>query len=314
MGSYYESEFEENLINLFEKNYSIKKDTYKYLILRYMFSFEIPFFETISFDSLGDFLLAENNLRYPLVYKKDYIDKSIIGNIAKNILFEILKEDSQKLSIDFINNTYAAIYKESLAKNSKFRKHTSYKDRVLYSSLCALNKIFDISYSSFYKMDNLDYPEDYNEFERFREEKLESYIDSYKTEDSPFLYISEKDLENFLRKNLFKIEDGLEFISAQEEIKDGVIDILAKDKSRTYVLIELKINKDDTRVIWQSLYYPEEFKKERKVSNVRMMVVSPRLNDSIYSVLKDLKNVEYFEYELILDKEKISDIIGEKII
>ena len=314
MSNIYESEFEENLIDLFKKNYSISKDVYRYIVLRYMLVFDVPKFKDIDIEEFSLFLLTENNLNYPLVYKGIEIDKSTMNNIAQNIIFEIVKESSMDFIIGFIENTYEKIRKDSMCFNSKFRNTLTYSNKVMYGSLYLLNKMFNISFSSFEKMEGFEYPNDYNEFERFREEKLESFIDFYKLKEPQTALITEKDLENYLKGHLYKIEEGLEFISSQEAIKDGVIDILAKDKNQTYVLIELKIVPDDSRVVWQSLYYPKEFKIEKTLDNVRMIVVSPKLNESILTVLKDFENIEYFEYDITVSKEKIIDFRGKKIL
>ena len=45
-----------------------------------------------------------------------------------------------------------------------------------------------------------------------------------------------------------------------------------------------------------------------------MIVVSPKLNESIFTVLKDFENIEYFEYDITVSKEKIIDFRGKKIL
>ena len=76
---------------------------------------------------------------------------------------------------------------------------------------------------------------------------------------SEFAY--ERDLQNFLSKNLFVIEPGLrlyedEGINGIEfDVGGRYIDILAMDKNNDYVVIELKVSRGYDRVVGQILRY-----------------------------------------------------------
>ena len=90
-------------------------------------------------------------------------------------------------------------------------------------------------------------------------------------EDSSYLegreFAYESDLQNFLAKNLSLIEKGL-LLYEEEGIK-GIefpvgnrrVDILAVDKKKAYVVIELKVSKGYDRVIGQLLRYMGWIKK-----------------------------------------------------
>ena len=106
--------------------------------------------------------------------------------------------------------------------------------------------------------------------------------------------ISELQLENYLIDNLHLIEDGLIFIKNQYQIERGVIDILAKDRDNNDCIIELKIDDDDKRIVWQCGYYPTQINDGK----CRMITVAPNYAPRIMSALHNFKYVEMFTYDV----------------
>lgn len=103
----------------------------------------------------------------------------------------------------------------------------------------------------------------------------------------------EKDLENILIKDLSIIEDGLTLIKNQYQVNNGYIDILAKDRNNKTCIIELKISKNDIKLIQQCVYYPTQFNED-----VRMIAIAPDYNNKLYKSLKSLGYVEMKTYEI----------------
>jgi DNA-binding MarR family transcriptional regulator/Holliday junction resolvase-like predicted endonuclease len=100
-------------------------------------------------------------------------------------------------------------------------------------------------------------------------------------------------LQDYLKNNLHLIEDGLTLIDTEFKLKDGRIDILARDIRNTICIIELKVVHDDEKLVFQSVYYPTQFNEK-----VRMITIAPMYADKIYTSLKSLQYVEIKQYEL----------------
>src|SRR5260370_42424349 len=64
----------------------------------------------------------------------------------------------------------------------------------------------------------------------------------------------ERELENLVIKNPEQIEEGLTFLTHQQQVSGGFIDVLCVDKDGIVVVIELKIS-DDEGILLQALHY-----------------------------------------------------------
>jgi endonuclease len=116
----------------------------------------------------------------------------------------------------------------------------------------------------------------------------------------------EKDLQNYLVRNLHHLESGLRLY--EEEGLSGVeynaggryIDILAVDSNGSFVVIELKVSKGYDRVIGQLLRYMgwvESNLAEQKA--VRGMIVASEITqDLILATSHIADRVKLFEYNL----------------
>lgn len=106
----------------------------------------------------------------------------------------------------------------------------------------------------------------------------------------------EKELEKLLINNLDLIESGMKLIQNQYPVEDGFIDILTRDKNGKLCIIELKVVKDDTKIVHQCVYYPTQFNEK-----VRVITIAPDYKNSIYKSLKAL-NVEMKQYKFRNDQ------------
>ena len=64
----------------------------------------------------------------------------------------------------------------------------------------------------------------------------------------------ERELEDIVIKNPEQIEEGLVFLTHQQQVSGGFIDVLCVDKDGILVIIELKIT-DDEGILLQALHY-----------------------------------------------------------
>ena len=130
-------------------------------------------------------------------------------------------------------------------------------------------------------------------------------------ETSEFAY--EKDLQNFLAKNLELIEPGLRLY--EEDDLTGIeypaggrfIDILAIDKNNDFVVVELKVSKGYDRVIGQLLRYTSWVKKNLVESSqsVRGVIIAREISEDLKLVCEELSNIMLFEYQLSVQLQKI---------
>jgi hypothetical protein len=115
----------------------------------------------------------------------------------------------------------------------------------------------------------------------------------------------ERDLRNYLEKNLSLIEPGLKLYD--EEGITGVefpvggryIDLLAVDKSGSFVVIELKVSRGYDRVVGQLLRYMGWVEKNMDTSKpVRGIIVANEITDDLKLASSRLVGVRLIEYEL----------------
>jgi Holliday junction resolvase-like predicted endonuclease len=113
----------------------------------------------------------------------------------------------------------------------------------------------------------------------------------------------EMKLEKDIIKNIEIIEKEMRIIDNQYEIKDGVIDILARDKNNTLCIIELKVVPNDEKLVFQSVYYPTQFNE-----TVRMITIAPDYDYRIKAALQSLSYVEMKKYIYNNDNLEIINI------
>ncbi|MDR9497895.1 MAG: endonuclease NucS [Hydrogenovibrio sp.] len=137
------------------------------------------------------------------------------------------------------------------------------------------------------------------------EKAVEEEVQDLVGEGSPeFAY--EKDLQNYLARNLHLIETGLtlfkdEGINGLEFPVGGrFIDILATDSEGNYVVIELKVSKGYDRVVGQLLRYMAWIRKNQTEPGqlVRGIIVARHISEDLLLACSGVQGVQLFEYEL----------------
>ena len=134
-------------------------------------------------------------------------------------------------------------------------------------------------------------------------------------EDYEFAY--EKDLQNFLIKNLTIIEEGLTLYE-DEGIKgiefpvgNRFIDLLTVDKNNDFVVIELKVSRGYDRVVGQILRYMAWIRKNQANDDqkVRGIIIAREISDDLLLACSETKNVELYEYNLSVSLNKINNTV-----
>ena len=124
----------------------------------------------------------------------------------------------------------------------------------------------------------------------------------------------EKDLQNFLAKNLSSLEEGLRLY--EDEAINGIefpvggrsIDILAVDKNNAYVVIELKVSRGYDRVVGQILRYMAWIRKHHAEAGqkVRGIVVAREISEDIMLACSEAGNIDLFEYQLSVSLKRVA--------
>jgi endonuclease len=124
----------------------------------------------------------------------------------------------------------------------------------------------------------------------------------------------ERDLRNYLAKNLSIIESGLKLY--QDEGITGVefdvggrrIDILAVDAKGALVVIELKVSRGYDRVVGQLMRYMAWIRKNQAEpgQQVRGVIVAREISEDLLLACSLLAGVELFEYELSLKLKSVN--------
>lgn len=130
----------------------------------------------------------------------------------------------------------------------------------------------------------------------------------------PNEFAYEKDLQNFLSKNMYTIEPNLTLY--EEEGIRGIefpvggrfIDILAVDSNNNLVVIELKVSKGYDRVIGQLLRYMAWIKKNHADENqkVRGVIVARNISEDLLLACSELPDIQLFEYQLSVSLNKVA--------
>jgi hypothetical protein len=143
--------------------------------------------------------------------------------------------------------------------------------------------------------------------DRTEEEEEEENID-----ETRFAY--EENLRDYLSSNLsviepgltlFKDKDGIEGVEYSIDSDNKRIDILAIDKNKTPVVIELKVSRGYEKVIGQCLYYKNRVKELLGTARVRIVIIAREITPHLKLATADLPDVELFEYILAVKLKKL---------
>jgi RecB family endonuclease NucS len=83
------------------------------------------------------------------------------------------------------------------------------------------------------------------------------------------------------------------------------IDIMAKDRQGSPVVIELKASRGHERVIGQALYYRASIKQRWGSPKVRIIIVAREISKELRLATKEIGDAELFEYHLSMTLNKV---------
>lgn len=133
----------------------------------------------------------------------------------------------------------------------------------------------------------------------------EEEIDEDSEDVASQTFAFERDLRNFLAKNLTVIEQGLtlfqdeEFTGVEFPVGGRFIDILAVDRKGNFVVIELKVSRGHERTIGQLLRYLGWVQKHlASGKNVRGVIVASEITEDLKLAASRIPDVALFEYEI----------------
>ncbi|MDX3970145.1 MAG: endonuclease NucS [Bradyrhizobium sp.] len=125
------------------------------------------------------------------------------------------------------------------------------------------------------------------------------------SEDGGSEFAYEQDLQNYLAKNLHRIEPGLRL--HEEEDVTGLeypaggryIDILAVDAQGGFVVIELKVSRGYDRVVGQLLRYMAWVERNLESARpVRGIIVAKEITDDLKLAASRIDGVRLIEYQI----------------
>ena len=132
--------------------------------------------------------------------------------------------------------------------------------------------------------------------------------------DRAFAY--ERDLQNYLAKNLALLEQGLKLYQDDDEQYDGIefpagnryIDILAIGADGAFVVIELKVSRGHDRTVGQLLRYMAWVRDN--LSNgtpVRGMIVANEISEDLKLASSMVSGIQLVEYEISFSLKQVGD-------
>jgi len=154
---------------------------------------------------------------------------------------------------------------------------------------------------------NLDRRTEYIDFlaERESGDQQQSMMDEEDDEDSGLHFAMESHLQDILVKNLQLIEAGLSLYRAGDttgrefRIDGGYrIDILAIDRDKRFVVIELKRRRGKRGVIGQLLQYMSWVDLHLPNAPCRGIIISQKITDELLAAVRTLPHVSLLEYNL----------------
>lgn len=186
---------------------------------------------------------------------------------------------------------------------------TNDKNRIHYSrhSNGKSDVLFKINEHTYRKYNSINDPTPIYKDTIFNQKK-EILTDDETIETSEYsnTFAYEEDLKNYLAKNLDIIEPGLllfeeEGITGLEYNVGGkFIDILAVDKNKNLVVIELKVSRSYDRVIGQLLRYKNWLQRKYINENkkVRGIIIANEISEDLLIACMGQPDIKLFEYEL----------------
>lgn len=209
-----------------------------------------------------------------------------------------------KINYPKINPNTVRLHVEGMAINSRYRKHHP-------------NIKPGSGHDLFFKLGSDQYrlwDKETDPAPRYRDDLLveDDAIDVEREEESETEaepggreFAFERDLRNYLARNLSQIEPGLRIYEEEEisgiefPVGGRFIDILAVDNRRNYVVIELKVSRGYDRAIGQLLRYMGWIDANlAQGKKVRGVIVASNITNDLKLAASRIPDVKLVEYEI----------------
>jgi endonuclease len=125
----------------------------------------------------------------------------------------------------------------------------------------------------------------------------------------------EKDLRNYLSRNLHVLEEGLRLYEDEDREFNGIefpvggrfIDILALDRDGNFVVIELKVSRGYDRVVGQLLRYMAWISSKLAAGKkVRGMIVASEITEDLKLATSLIEGVKLWQYRLSFQVDPVA--------
>jgi len=110
--------------------------------------------------------------------------------------------------------------------------------------------------------------------------------------------LAERNLEDFMVQQLDAIEPGLQLVERQLSTPAGRLDLLCKDPSGCFVIVELKRMQGSDEVVGQILRYMGWFKEAHPKEKVRGIVVVGRQDQALSYAVSAVPDIKIKEFKL----------------
>lgn len=142
---------------------------------------------------------------------------------------------------------------------------------------------------------------------------LEEPAEENEENEEPTAFAYERDLQNFLARNLGLIEPGLHLYEEDDitgiefPVGGRFIDILALDRHNNYVVVELKVSRGYDRVVGQLLRYMAwiETHQAEPGQRVRGVIIAREISEDLRLACSRIADVQLFEYALSVSLKPI---------
>ena len=137
-------------------------------------------------------------------------------------------------------------------------------------------------------------------------------IDVEDSEESEQGFALEAGLRDFLANNLSVLEPGLQLYTSDTRkgvefpIDQGFIDILAVDRSRKFVVIELKLSHGRNKALGQLLYYMGWVDEHLGSKPCRGMIIAEDITDALITAARRVPGISLFHYRVAMSVQPVS--------
>jgi hypothetical protein len=125
-------------------------------------------------------------------------------------------------------------------------------------------------------------------------------------------FVFERELRNYLEKNLSRIEAGLRLFErdgkrgVEYHVDNGYIDLLAEDRNGHLVVIELKVSRGPNKTLGQILYYMAWVDAHlAKGKKCRGIIIANEIPNSLRLAAKRADGITLHKYNLSVTVEQI---------